>query len=42
MSAGRDADALARSHYDFQIRVFWIALAILALAAAAALVGAAC
>ena len=33
-------DAFARSHYGFQIRIFWIAAAILALASAAALVGA--
>lgn len=34
-----NADAVARSHYAFQIRVFWIAAAILALATVAALVG---
>jgi uncharacterized membrane protein len=34
------ADAFARSHYGFQIKIFWIAAAILALAAAAAFVGA--
>lgn len=34
------ADALAHSHYGFQIRIFWIAAAILVLATAAALVGA--
>jgi uncharacterized membrane protein len=34
------ADALARSHYGFQIRIFWIAAAILVLATAAAFVGA--
>jgi uncharacterized membrane protein len=34
------ADAFARSHYGFQIKIFWIAVAILALAAAAAFLGA--
>jgi uncharacterized membrane protein len=34
------ADAFARSHYGFQIKIFWISLAILALAVAAAFVGA--
>jgi uncharacterized membrane protein len=34
------ADALARSHYGFQIRIFWIAVAIFVLATAVALVGA--